>query len=230
MIIHNHEQGSGDWYRARMGIPTASNFNKIVTPTGKLSLSANEYIYSMIAELVLNEPQESLQGIYYMDRGRELEDDARRLYCFENEELKVEQVGFITTDDGEIGCSPDSLVGDDGLLEIKCPAPTTHVSYWFEKFDDIYKPQVQGQLMVTGRNWCDWFSYHPKMPSVPVRIFRDEKYIALLQDALGGFVKRKKELLAEAESRGLYVRAEKVISPVEADYIERAGGQPNDGF
>lgn len=97
--------------------------------------------------------------------------------------------GFFTTDDGLTGASPDFIVGTDGDLELKCPAPQTHVGYMVRRaIDEKYKPQVQGQLYVTEREWADLQSYHPQFPTVIIRIARDEEYIAEMASALREFV------------------------------------------
>src|ERR1051326_7063323 len=107
---------------------------------------------------------------------------------------------------GRMGASPDRLVGDDGQLELKCPSPETHVRYLLfpqKGVDAEYRVQVQGQLYVTKRAWCDVVSYHPDLPSVIVRVERDEEYIALLAEALTTFCAQLAEGKAELERRGL---------------------------
>lgn len=92
-----------------------------------------------------------------------------------------------------MGCSPDRLVGSDGLLEVKCPAPHTHKHYLRrQRIDTRYYPQVQGQLLITGRRWVDFFSYHPDQPHFKLRIFQDEPYIATLRELLNRFVRELK--------------------------------------
>ena len=181
MRIITAEQRSPEWFAARLGVPSASQFGKIVTPTGKRSTQADGYINKLVAEILTGksdqqEPNEA------MARGTELEPEARAYY-----ELiggTVEEVGFCLHDDG-FGCSPDGLVGDTGLLEIKCPLAHTHVEYLREGvLPGLYVPQVQGQLLVTGREWCDFLSYHPDMKPLLIRVERDEKFIQTLHDAL----------------------------------------------
>jgi hypothetical protein len=108
--------------------------------------------------------------------------------------LKTVKVGFITNRDRTMGCSPDRLVGTDGLLEVKCPAPHKHANYLRRQcIDTQYYPQVQGQLLITGRRWVDFFSYHPEQPHLRVRVFRDEPYLATLRELLRQFIRRLKE-------------------------------------
>jgi hypothetical protein len=105
-IIHNVEQGTDAWVKLRLGIPTASCFDQIITPkTGQLSKSANKYMYLLIAEKLLNRQLTSLDNLEWIARGKELEPDAAKAYEF-IEEVETKPVGFITTDDGLIGASP----------------------------------------------------------------------------------------------------------------------------
>jgi hypothetical protein len=190
MQIHNVEQGTPDWFELRKGIPTASNFSKILTPTGRLSTSKDTYLYELLSESVLGYKEETTKT-EWMERGNELEEEAAVLYELATD-IDTEIVGFITNNG--VGCSPDRLVGKEGLLEIKCPKPSTHTKYIVsQKMDNKYIPQVQGQLMVTGRKWCDWMSYHPELPPVIVRVERDEKYIEKLSTELEKFLKEFKE-------------------------------------
>lgn len=191
MIVHAEvEQLSPEWFAMRRGIPTTSEFKRIVTPGGKLSAQSADYMHRLLAEWILDRPlEEDALETKWMERGRKLEDEAVRSYEFETERV-TETVGFITSDDGLIGCSPDRLiVGEPGLLEIKCPAPQTHVGYMLRRtVDKDYLPQCMGQLYVTGREWVDIQSYHPGLPSVIIRVERDEKYIDALAVALADFV------------------------------------------
>ena len=181
MRIITAEQRSPEWFAVRLGVPSASQFGRIVTSTGKRSTQADGYLNKLVAEILTGksdqqEPNEA------MARGTELEPEARAYY-----ELiggTVEEVGFCLHEDG-FGCSPDGLVGSQGLLEIKCPLAHTHVEYLRENaLPGLYVPQVQGQLLVTGREWCDFLSYHPDMKPLLIRVERDEKFIQTLHEAL----------------------------------------------
>ena len=181
MRISNHEQGSEAWLESRLGRPTASNFGKLITPTGKASASAEGYINELIAQKITGEIPEFFKS-EAMQRGNELEASAKALYEFEND-VEVVEVGLCLHDTLECGASPDGLVGDDGGIEIKCPLPHTHVSYL--RAGDVpgkYVPQIQGCLYITGREWWDFMSYHPSMEDLIVRVYRDEAYIKKLAD------------------------------------------------
>ena len=198
MIYHRVESRSAAWYYLRLGKPTASEFHRIVTPTGKLSTQSAGYAHRLLAELMLGKPLDSPET-EYMVRGTELEDQAIDAYEF-TQGIDTSLGGFVTTDDETIGCSPDRLVGDDGVLEMKCPAPNTHVGYLLSRgIDDEKKPQIQGQLLVTGRKWVDLMSYHPEMPPVIVRCKRDDKYIDTLRTALASFVRQLTEMRLKLE-------------------------------
>lgn len=204
MILHDVVQGSEEWRRLRMGVPTASEFHRILTPGGKPSASAESYLYELLGELLMSRPMET-PTYSWMQRGNDLEEDASNWYELQRD-TATKIVGFCTTDDGTIGASPDRLVGDDGLLEIKCPAPDTHVRYLLfpEKgVEKAYKVQVMGQLYVTERAWCDVVSYHPELPSVIVRVERDEEYIAKLDAALHAFAEQLALAKTELQRRGL---------------------------
>jgi hypothetical protein len=127
-IFHDVAQYSEAYDRLKLGIPTSSNFHKIITPQGKPSKQWREYACVLIAERI---PQRKIE--FYnspaMERGLIVEADAVDWYEFD-QDVTVQRVGFITDDDHTVGCSPDRLVGEDGLLEIKAPLPHTQVEYW----------------------------------------------------------------------------------------------------
>lgn len=178
MIILNHEQGTEDWFAARLGVPSASNFSKLITATGKPSTSAEGYINQLIAESVTGERAEFYTNSH-MERGTLLEPEARAYYEFMRD-IEAQEVGFCLHDTIRAGCSPDALVGIGGL-EIKCPSGAVHVSYL--RSGDLpaaYKQQVMGCMWITGAEWWDFLSYHPDMPSLLIRVERDQKYINLL--------------------------------------------------
>ena len=195
-IIRDIEQGSPEWHQLRLGIPTASNFDKIITSTGELSATLPKYALELASQYLILEPE-----IGYcneaMLRGKELEPLARQAYqeaVFE----KVEEVAFIRCDD--YGYSPDGLVGDDGLIEIKCPNQTTHTKYLLDnKLPIDYKAQVQGGLLASGREWCDFVSFHPNFKDDKklfiVRVFRDDSFISKLEIALKEVLSKRNEIL-----------------------------------
>jgi len=182
VIISPYEQGTDAWLAARLGKPSASMFSKLITMTGKPSASADAYINQLLGERLTgkSEPHYTSEA---MILGTEREPLARADYEFISGN-KVDQVGFILDDSESYGCSPDGLIGEDGGLEIKCPAQTTQAGYWRDKQSGVkkYYQQIQGCMWVTGRKWWDFFSYHPDMPHVLVRVKRNEEYIEKLSE------------------------------------------------
>lgn len=173
-------QGSDEWISARLGIPSASMYGKIITTQGKWSTQADTYINQLVAEKLTGEQTPFYQN-EHMARGTELEPDARKMYEF-IKDVEAQEVGFCLHDTLEAGASPDALIGEEGGLEIKAPAPATHVEYLRGgKLPSKYKQQVMGCLWITGREWWDFMSYHPSMKPLIVRVERDEDYIAELE-------------------------------------------------
>ena len=188
MQVINIEQGTQEWHDARKGVVTGSRFKDVVTPAkGELSTSSKKYMYELVAER-MGATVEFFSNVH-MERGTELENDARTVYEF-IKDCEVSEVGFCLDDNKIIGISPDGLRGEDGGLEIKCPKETTHISY----LDNgglplIYKPQVQGSMWVTGRKWWDFMSYHPQLPPLIIRVHRDDEYIAKMNNVITKFSK-----------------------------------------
>jgi hypothetical protein len=177
VIILDHEQGSEEWLRVRLGRPSASMFNKLITQTGKPSSSADGYIDELIAERLTGK-SEPFHVTEWMERGTALEPEAREAYEFITGN-EVMETGFILDNSWQFGCSPDGLILDKGGLEIKCPAPRTMVSYLRDPQVGVkkYWQQIQGCMWITQRGWWDFFAYHPEMRHVLVRVERDDEYI-----------------------------------------------------
>lgn len=195
MIYHEVKQNSDEWDHLRCGIPTSSAFDNIVTPAGKPCKAerSRKYMYRLLAEWRFGGPLMDPQSQYqseWMERGHLLESQAVAAYELMRD-CDTQPGGFVTTDNGLVGCSPDRLVGTDGLLEIKCPSPQVHMGYMVARsMDETYYPQLQGQLLITDRQWVDIVSYSdcPGFPAVIIRVPRDEKYIELLTVALVEFM------------------------------------------
>lgn len=183
MRVSNHTQGSDEWLESRLGRPTASNFGKLITPTGKPSASAEGYINELIAQRITGEIPEFFKS-EAMERGNELEPHAKASYEF-TKDVEVVEVGLCLHDEYECGASPDGLIGEDGGIEIKCVLPHTHVAYLRAgEVPSKYIPQIQGCMWITGREWWDFMSYHPAMEDLIVRVHRDEAYIKKLSAAV----------------------------------------------
>lgn len=198
-------QGTEAWRAARLGRPTSSMFHKIITPkTMQLSASARGYAFQLVAERILKRPPEdTISDLQWLERGRELEPSAVSLYEFEHEVTTVPG-GFITTDDEAVGCSPDRLLPDQrGGLEVKCPKPENHLAYLVDGFGESYIPQVMGQLWIAELDWVDRISYHPELPPVRQRTFRDEAFIGKLRQAVADFLDLTDEIEAKVRARGI---------------------------
>jgi hypothetical protein len=187
MKLYDCIQGTPEWTHLRAGIPTASQFDRIVTPKGKISTQAEKYMYELLAERMMGHPVTEYMS-RWMDRGSQTEAEAVAFYSFTRDQETV-KVGFITNDEGTIGASPDRLVGEKGLLEIKVPKEAVHVSYMMQSGGayDEYKVQTQGQLWIAERDWNDLLSYHPELPEAIIRIERDEPFIQILSTAVETF-------------------------------------------
>jgi len=182
-IFHDVTQYSEAYDRLKLGIPTSSNFHKITTPQGKPSKQWREYACVLIAERILQRKIEFYNSPA-MERGLIVEADAVDWYEFD-QDVTVQRVGFITDDDHSAGCSPDRLVGDEGLLEIKAPLPHTQVEYWISgAVSERFRPQLQGQLYVSQRSWVDIVCWHDVLPKVVMRVEPDEQFIKALDHEL----------------------------------------------
>ena len=187
MIKIDVEQGSQEWLDLKAGVPSASNFDKIVKMNGDRSKSAEKYIYQLAGERITGIREEGYQNAAML-RGIEMEEEAVNAYELFRD-VDTEKVGIAYKNDTKsFLCSPDRLIKGDseGLLEIKCPEIQTHVQYLLDstKLEKEYFQQVQGQMFITDLQWCDLMSYYPGLKPVVLRVERDETFIAALQHEL----------------------------------------------
>ena len=187
------EQGTPEWHQLRLGKVTASRVADIIATT-RSGPSASRQNY--LIELALQRSTGNIEPSYTnaaMEWGTQTEPQARAAYEVETGNF-VDQVAFIDHPTiAWFGCSPDGLVGDDGLIEIKCPNSATHWEYFkAKKPPQKYVIQMQTQLAVTGRKWCDFVSFDPRMPErsqlLVVRVDRDEAFIAELEEKVKQFL------------------------------------------
>ena len=198
-IITSMEQGSDQWLELRLGKVTASRLNDVMAKgrSNAPSKTRASYMLQLVAEIMTGKPEDSFSN-KYMEWGNECEPQARSMYEFDSGN-DVDQVAFVQVND-HFGVSPDGMIGDDGLLEIKCPKSTTQIERFLKgEFPKEYKAQVQGQLLATGRKWCDFVSFDPRINSDAsyfcIRVERDEEYLAMLQDGIDLFIDELNEMI-----------------------------------
>jgi hypothetical protein len=223
-IVHRCAQQTDEWRRLHIGIPTASNFHRILTPTGRRSDQRGAYMCRLIAERLLKEylPNRAVteegNSPYWVNRGIDME--PLGLAAFENAfGVALDRVGFVTTPNAQIGCSPDGLVvGKNEAAEVKSPAPWTQMEYLLGNHREpdgriwkTYKPQVQGQLLIGQWDCVHFYSYHPRMPAKYVFTEPDLAYIRTLRDALGEFLHDLESELARAKDMGTYIPVEQIL-------------------
>lgn len=191
------EQGSPEWFQCRIGIPTASEFATLLMKAkdGKgPSLTRLKYVRQTAGEIITGQADDAFTN-RHMERGKEMEAEARSKYAFLKGVDPV-QVGFLRR--GRCGASPDSVIGDDGLLEIKTKLPHLQIEVLERKVcPPEHYDQIQGQLMVSGRAWCDFVSYWPRMPMFCIRVERDEAHMETLAAAVAKFNDDVDALLAK---------------------------------
>ena len=200
------EQGSDEWIRCRLGKVTASRIADLTARTKSgFSASRNAYMAELIAERLTGQRYEKFRS-KSMERGNEVEDDARAAYAFRLDVDPV-AVGFVEHPSiAMAGCSPDRLINDDGLIEIKCPDTHTHLATLLgASISGAYTKQMQWQMACTGRQWCDFVSYDPRLPeamSMEVRrVHRDNKFILEMETEVVTFLQETDRKLRELRER-----------------------------
>ena len=160
MIIHNVTQGTDEWFAIRCGIPTTSAFSSMVTSTGNMSKSIDDYAITLAADLFAGKSLDEFQGNHYTERGIALEPEARNFYEVQKN-IDVQEVGFITDDLHTWGCSPDGLVSDGlGMLEIKCQIPKNHIKKPAKHQLNIYSKYKDKCLLQTENIVIYYYTTH----------------------------------------------------------------------
>lgn len=204
LLIIDCEQNTPEWLAARAGIPTASQFSTVMAKgKGKdsPSVTRQKYMLTLIADQMGAAPGESYSNAA-MERGHLLEDEARATYELMTGNAS-ERVGFMrrALDGGDAGASPDRLIDDLGLLEIKTAAPHIQLQRILDnELPSEHRAQTQGQLWISGRQWCDFVSYWPGLPIFIYRVQRDNAYIAELAIQVQQFHHDMRELRAQIEA------------------------------
>lgn len=196
------EQRTPEWHQARLGKVTASRMADVIARTKSgWGASRKNYMADLVAERLTGNPTDSFQNAA-MKWGTETEPQARAGYAFYRD-VEVAEVGFI--DHPEIamtGASPDGLVGEDGLVELKCPNTATHIDTLLNKaIPDKYVVQMQWQMACAGREWCDFVSFDPRMPPdlqmFCHRLERDGERVAELEDMVSEFLGELEALVSK---------------------------------
>jgi len=199
MKILDMQQGGTEWHMARAGKVTASEIDSLVSPTLEIrkGQGPQTYLYKKTAELIMGYQDES-GGTMAMDAGRTLETIALPWYEFQFG-VTVNRVGFVQSDDGKIGCSPDGMIeGKQCGLEIKCPQAERHLKYLLGGgVPTEYFTQVQFSMFITGYPEWVFVSYHPHLPPFVVHAIRSPEAMNVFQSALNDFLPK----LEDAEAR-----------------------------
>lgn len=185
--IFNCEQGTDEWIAARSGIVTASEFSTVLAKGkgGGESITRRKYMLTLAGERIGGPSPFERYSNGAMQRGHEYEQEARDSYQLITDN-EVEQVGFMRR--GDVGYSPDGIIGDDGLLEIKTKAYPLHLDCLLkDEVPSEHTAQIQGGLWVSGRQWLDFVSYSPGLPIFIKRVHRDEAYISNLASEVDRF-------------------------------------------
>lgn len=187
-VFEDVEQGSDAWRKLRAGLPTASEFSDVVAkvgPKGGIPKGRQKLLWRLAGEILTGEPEDTYQNAD-MQRGKDREQEARDWYAFD-QDCEPKQVAFIRN--GNCGCSPDSVIGEAGLLEIKDAKPSIQIERLIAgTLPSEHRAQCQGQLMVSGRQWVDFLSHSRGLPPLLIRVARDEEYITELRAGVDRFV------------------------------------------
>ena len=194
------EQRTEEWYQARLGKVTASKVASVLAKRD--SATRADYLTDLVLERLTGKQQEFYQN-EAMQWGTDTEPQARMAYEAETGNL-VDELGFIDHPTiANFGCSPDGLVDDGlGLVELKCPNSKTHLSTLLSgKAPSKYIPQMQAQMAVMNRQWCDFVSFDPRLPEdlqlFVIRVNRDDEYIAKLEEEVSIFLEEVDETVTK---------------------------------
>lgn len=199
--IFNCEQNTPEWFAARAGIPTASEFHTVMASGrgGGESKTRKTYLYKLAGEVITAKTVEGYTNAH-MDRGHEMEADARQMYSFICD-ADIESVGFVRN--GDKGASPDGLIGDRGMFEAKSKLPYLLIECLMrDDFPPEHKAQCQGALWVAEREWIDIVVYWPDLPLFVKRAYRDEAYIASIATAVKQFNEELAEIVEKVRGYG----------------------------
>ena len=178
MKIHDVQQNSPEWYALRLGKITASSMDCIISPTGQESKSVDKYINKLLAEQITGESAETFDGNLHTDRGLAYQDEAAAYFSMLYDGYELKKVGFVTTDDGRMGCSPDYFVNDDAFLEVKTGLPHIMIEHYLSgKLEQTHRPQTQATAFITERPRIFTMLYNPLIKPIIIESARDGGFI-----------------------------------------------------
>lgn len=195
MKVHDIEQNSVDWSILRSGKVTASELDALVSPLGKVRSGegVTTYLHRKLMEKWTGGPCFELVGVFDIDQGRLLEERAKPAFTVHTG-IDIANIGFVETDDGSFGCSPDGWIDGKCGVEIKCPKMQTHIGYLLNgRLPTEYVAQVQGSMYATGFSEWHFFSYRPQLPPLHLVVQRDNEYQKAIAEAVEAFSKRLDE-------------------------------------
>lgn len=204
-VYNDIQQGTEEWLELRRGIVTASTVGNLLTATGRPANNdtSRRHTLTLVAERITGE----IEPVWInddMQRGHDVEPIARETYAKHFCGLTpVTTTGFMVRDDWgfRLGFSPDGLVGDNGLLEIKAPRAKGHIATILSgQMPAHHMPQVQAGLLVSGRDWCDFVSYRGGLPPYVTRIHADQKWAEAIVDAVSAFEQRAEEMVTDFDN------------------------------
>lgn len=201
------QQGDEAWFAARAGLATASEFSTVMAKgkDGGASITRRKYLYRLAGEILTGEPAPEGYTNDFMARGHEYEDEARRMFAFMRD-VDPLRVGFIKN--GRMGCSPDSLIGDDSGLEIKVAIPAVQIERLQRgTLPTEHVAQVQGSMLVSDRRSWSFVSYCPKLPALILDVPRDDAYVSQLVKSIDAFNEELDALVASIRTYQDFRRA-----------------------
>lgn len=197
--IHDCEQRSEEWFELKRGLLSSSTVSLALAKTKSGWGASRDNLMTQLVMERLGIPVEGFTSLE-MQWGIDTEPEARNAYSFITDN-EVQEVGFVTSSGLEgMGASPDGLIDHDGLLEIKCPAPKTHMKTMLTgKYDYKYWQQMQFQMMICDRQWCDFVSYDPRMP--PHLQFWTRRVYRMDNDEMHQFAQDCRDFVTQLEER-----------------------------
>lgn len=197
--VFNCAQYSDEWYAARLGIPTASEFHKLFMKglkKGEESKTRRRYMLELVGERMTGQPRETYQSTH-MQRGKEMEQEAADYYSYLTDE-ELEAVGFIRN--GKAGCSPDRLCGKNGMVQFKTMMAPLLLDLHLEGYKNDHECQQLGELWIAEREWNDLFIFWPGIKPIRHRVYRDEAKIKSLELGVEMFTNEMLELMTKLEA------------------------------